>query len=107
MKRKRVFGVAMLLAGCSLASIVVRAQQPGTRRTELQRHDLSAPGRQVVQVRVDFDPEYVAPKHSHPGEEVVYVIEGTQRKIRGQLLRRSCPRVFCDATRFITLRIVP
>jgi quercetin dioxygenase-like cupin family protein len=28
-------------------------------------------------VRVDFDPGYVAPKHTHPGEEVVYVLEGT------------------------------
>jgi quercetin dioxygenase-like cupin family protein len=28
-------------------------------------------------VRVDFDPGYVSPKHTHPGEEIVYVIEGT------------------------------
>src|SRR5215217_2524663 len=52
-------------------------QQPGTKRTNLQRYDLSAPGREVVQVRVDFDPGYIAPKHTHPGEEVIYVIEGT------------------------------
>ena len=49
---------------------------PGTKRTDLQRHDLSAPGREVVQVRVDFDPGYVSPKHTHPGEEIIYVIEG-------------------------------
>jgi len=53
------------------------AQQPGTKRTDLQRHDLSAPGREVVQVRVDFDPGYVAPRHTHPGEEIIYVLEGT------------------------------
>ena len=56
---------------------VVRAQSPGTKRTELQRHDLSIPGREVVQVRVDFDPGYVAPKHTHFGEEIIYVLEGT------------------------------
>lgn len=50
---------------------------PGTNRTTLQRADLSAPGREVVQVRVDFAPQYVAPRHTHPGEEIVYVIEGT------------------------------
>lgn len=49
---------------------------PGTKRTELQRHDLSAPGREVVQVRVHFDPGYVSPKHTHPGEEIIYVLEG-------------------------------
>ena len=41
------------------------------------RHDLSAPGREVVQVRVDFDPGYVSPRHAHPGEEIIYVLEGT------------------------------
>ena len=50
---------------------------PGTQRTDLQRHDLSAPGREVIQVRVDFDPGYVAPKHKHPGEEIIYVLKGT------------------------------
>jgi quercetin dioxygenase-like cupin family protein len=72
-----MMGVAMLIAGSATAPDVGQAQQPGTRRTELQRHDLSAPGREVIQVRVDFDPGYVAPKHTHPGEEIIYVIEGT------------------------------
>ena len=35
------------------------------------------PGREVVQVRVDFDPGVAFGKHSHPGEEIVYVIEGS------------------------------
>ena len=52
------------------------AQQPGITRTDLQQHDLSVPGREVVQVRVDFLPGVVAPRHSHPGEEIVYAIEG-------------------------------
>jgi quercetin dioxygenase-like cupin family protein len=64
----------VIAAGCIAA---VQAQQAGTRRADLQRYDLSIPGREVVQVRVDFDPGYVAPKHRHPGEEIVYVIEGT------------------------------
>jgi quercetin dioxygenase-like cupin family protein len=39
----------------------------------------------VIQVRVDFDPGYVAPRHTHPGEEMIYVIEGTlQYQIEGQ-----------------------
>ena len=60
-----------------MAPHVTSAQQAGTKRTDLQRHDLSAPGREVVQVRVDFDSGYVAPMHTHPGEEIIYVIEGT------------------------------
>lgn len=52
------------------------SRQPGVKRTDLQRHDLSVPGREVVQVRIDIDPGAIAPRHSHPGEEVIYVLEG-------------------------------
>ncbi len=67
---------AVLMVGSALALHVVDAQQAGTKRADLQRHDLSAHGREVVQVRVDFDPGYLAPRHTHPGEEIIYVIEG-------------------------------
>jgi quercetin dioxygenase-like cupin family protein len=46
-------------------------------RTDLQRHDLSAAGREVIQVRVDFGPGADAVRHSHPGEEIVYALEGS------------------------------
>ncbi|HEY4289412.1 MAG TPA: cupin domain-containing protein [Puia sp.] len=52
------------------------AQQPGIKRTELQRHDLSIPGHETIQVRVDFDPGAMTPRLSHPGEEVIYVLQG-------------------------------
>ncbi len=69
--------IAVLIVGSGLALQVTRARQSGTKRTDLQRHDLSAPGREVVQVRVDFDPGYVSPRHTHPGEEIIYVLEGS------------------------------
>jgi len=28
-------------------------------------------------VRVEFDPGYIAPRHTHYGEEIIYVLEGT------------------------------
>ena len=77
MKTTRIMAVAVLIVASGLALHVARAQQAGTKRTDLQRHDLSVPGREVVQVRVDFDPGYVFPKHTHPGEEIIYVLEGT------------------------------
>jgi len=77
MKATRVAGVAVLLVGGGLALHVAPAQQPGIRRTDLQRHDLSAPGREVVQVRVELAPGVAFGRHSHPGEEIVYVLEGS------------------------------
>jgi quercetin dioxygenase-like cupin family protein len=74
--RMMAVAVAVLFAGSGLAPHMAQAQQPGVKRTDLQRHDLSVPGREAVQVRVDIAPGVLAPNHSHPGEEIVYVIEG-------------------------------
>src|SRR4029077_8524227 len=76
MKTIHVIAVAALIAGSGLALHLSQAQAAGITRPDLQRHDLSVPGREVVQVRVDFAPGVVAPAHNHPGEEIVYVIEG-------------------------------
>ena len=88
MKITRMMAVAMLIVGTGLALNVAPdlalAQQPGTRRIDLQRHDLSAHGREVVQVRVEIDPGVAFPKHSHPGEEIIYVLEGSlQYEVEG------------------------
>ena len=53
------------------------AQQPGFSRTVLQKGDLSSPGREAVQVRAEFDPGVAAGRHTHPGEEFTYILEGT------------------------------
>ena len=76
MKAKRITGVVTLLVVSGLALHLAPAQEPGIRRTELQRHDLSVRGREVVQVRVEFDPGVAFGRHRHPGEEIVYVLEG-------------------------------
>nr|WP_229192499.1 cupin domain-containing protein [Bradyrhizobium brasilense] len=53
------------------------AQQPaGFTRTDLQRHDLSVGGREAVQVRVDIAPGKAFGRHTHPGEEIIYVLAG-------------------------------
>jgi quercetin dioxygenase-like cupin family protein len=46
------------------------------KRTNLLRNDLSAAGREVIQVLVEFGPGVSAVRHSHPGEEFIYVTEG-------------------------------
>ena len=76
MKAAQMMAVAVLAAS-GMVMQMVQAQQPGTKRTDLQRHDLSIPGREAIQVRVDIGPGEVAPRHRHPGEEIIYVLEGT------------------------------
>src|SRR5215203_4409986 len=88
MKTRLLIVLAILTAGIGSVLQVAQAQQAGTKRTDLQRHDLSAPGREVIQVRVDFDPGYASPRHTHPGEEIIYVIEGSlEYEIGGKTVR--------------------
>lgn len=77
MKTTRIMAIAALIATTGLALHVGQAQQVGARRIDLQRHDLSIPGREVIQVRVELAPGTTAPRHTHPGEEIIYVLEGT------------------------------
>lgn len=66
-------GAAVLALGFGFAS----AQPAGFRRTELQRADLTAPGREAVQAIAEFQPGVASGRHTHPGEEIGYVLQGT------------------------------
>jgi quercetin dioxygenase-like cupin family protein len=60
-------------------------QAPGLWRTDLRRHDLRFSGREVIQNRVEISPEAPSIKHKHPGEEIIYVLEGSlEYQIEGQ-----------------------
>jgi quercetin dioxygenase-like cupin family protein len=70
-----VMTVALLAGSWSLHS--ASAQAPGFKRVELQKHDLSATGREAVTARGEFAPGAAVPKHTHPGEEIGFVLDGT------------------------------
>ena len=55
----------------------VAAQQPAFKRTVLQQADISAPGREVITAVADFEPRATPGRHTHPGEEIGYVLAGT------------------------------
>ncbi|UOE51089.1 cupin domain-containing protein [Mucilaginibacter sp. SMC90] len=75
---KNKLATAIIIAALGVFTLpcaVVAQQKPGGR-TELQRHDLSSPGREMIQVRVDVEKGQAYPQHKHPGEEIIYVLEG-------------------------------
>jgi quercetin dioxygenase-like cupin family protein len=51
------------------------AAPAGFKRVELQKHDLPG-GREAVTARGEFQPGAAVPRHTHPGEEIGYVVEG-------------------------------
>ena len=79
--RVSVVSMAIWIAAIGLCA----AQQPAFKRTEVQRGDLSASGREGVQAIAEFPPNVAAGRHTHPGEEMGYILEGTFRiEIEGQ-----------------------
>jgi quercetin dioxygenase-like cupin family protein len=71
------FMAAALIIAATTALAADPPRPSGSMRTDLQRHDLSIPGWETLQARVDFAPGASFPNHRHPGEEIIYVLEGT------------------------------
>jgi quercetin dioxygenase-like cupin family protein len=84
MKPIAIVAIALPIVALGLALHTVDAQQ-GFNRFDLHRHDLSVPGREVIQVRVEIDQGVASPRHTHPGEEIIYALEGAlEYEVEGQ-----------------------
>ena len=73
MKAATITLVVFVVAGIAAVS----GQQPGFTRTVLQQRDLSVPGREVVTAIAAFQAGGTVGRHTHPGEEAGYILEGT------------------------------
>src|SRR5262245_10467648 len=73
MRRAFTATAAVLLIGVGVAA----AQQSGFRRTVIQQGDLSIAGHEAVTAVAEFQPGATVGRHTHPGEEVGYILEGT------------------------------
>ena len=95
--RERGSGMVLMLAFAALSAFPAQpapppAQPPstmlsvpGVTRTVLLKNDVAGQTREAIQVRVDFAPGAVFPRHMHAGEELVYVLGGTlEYRLDGQ-----------------------
>jgi quercetin dioxygenase-like cupin family protein len=80
MKANGIHGALALafaaVAAWPAASMAQKLDANGIGRTEAVRHDFDGK-REAIQVKVDFGPHAAFPKHTHPGVEIAYVLEGT------------------------------
>lgn len=74
---------ALLIWMTAVASF---AQNTGVQRTVVKRADVSVPGREAVIARVEIAPGASAGRHTHPGDEISYVLEG-----EGEILMEGQP----------------
>lgn len=83
---KLAIAAAALVAAAAIPAVEsLHAQQAQFTRKMLQDQNLSVEDRHAVQVLAEFIPGGAAGKHTHPGEELGYILEGTlQLEIEGQ-----------------------
>jgi quercetin dioxygenase-like cupin family protein len=73
---KTLHKLAFALALAGTASLLF-AQASGITRTLVAKADVSVPGREAVVARVEIAPGAKAGRHTHPGDEISYVLEGS------------------------------
>lgn len=79
----KFFWITALLAGWATASVA--GEQAGFARIPLQTQDACTAGKVAVQVRGEFDPGFGTGRHTHPGEELTYILEGEiELRVDGQ-----------------------
>jgi quercetin dioxygenase-like cupin family protein len=71
----------LVAVGFVAAASGLWAQNPGIKRTIVYTGDVSVPGREARIASVEIAPGARAGHHTHPGDEITYVIEG-----QGELL---------------------
>lgn len=76
MKASMYHQVLFFMAMRPLWAHSVGTRPKGVTRTDLQQHNISIPGHETVQNKVDFEPGSQFPRHFHHGEEIIYVLEG-------------------------------
>ena len=75
----RTFPVVIALIGCVLMSPAPFAAEPNNyvpKRTILQQNDIPGSNYTVILARTEIAPNMVAARHTHPGVEISYVLQG-------------------------------
>ena len=67
----------IIVAAIAAIAVGIGAQQTGFKRTVIQQENLSVAGREAVTAIAEFQPGATVGQHTHPGEEIGYVLEGT------------------------------
>ena len=75
--KSMMIAVSLALAAAPVAAQALQPAAAPSVRKDLQNHELRDTGREVFQSEVHLEPGGAFPRHSHPGEEFIYVLKGT------------------------------
>jgi quercetin dioxygenase-like cupin family protein len=72
MEKRTAVGLTIVLA----VTGALLAQNPAIKRTVVKTGDISVPGREAVIANIEIAPGGSAGRHTHPGDEISYVVSG-------------------------------
>lgn len=67
---------SMSLVFAAAITGVLYSQASGLKRTIVEKADVAAPGHETVVARVELAAGIKAGRHTHPGDEISYILEG-------------------------------
>ena len=76
MKYSKAIVLTVSVASCLMGAAGLMAQSGSLTRTLVGKADVSMPGREAVVARVEIAGGGRAGRHTHPGDEITYVLEG-------------------------------
>jgi quercetin dioxygenase-like cupin family protein len=92
MLTRRGFAACALCAVAGFVATGVGAQTPGVKRTILTQTDGPVDGYVTINVRAEIDAGATVARHTHPGVESTYLIEGAiELSVDGQAARQLQP----------------
>jgi quercetin dioxygenase-like cupin family protein len=92
MLTRRGFVACALCAVSGFIAAGVAAQTPGIKRTILKQSDGPVEGYVTVSVRAEIEPGATVARHTHPGIESTYIVEGgIDLEVEGEAARQLQP----------------
>jgi quercetin dioxygenase-like cupin family protein len=92
MLTRRGFAACALCAISGFVATGVAAQTSGVKRTVLSQIDGPVDGYVTISVRAEIEAGATVARHTHPGIETTYVVEGTtELSVDGQAARQFQP----------------
>jgi quercetin dioxygenase-like cupin family protein len=89
MLTRRGFAACALCAITGFVATGVEAQTPGVKRTILNQIDGPVEGYVTISVRAEIEAGATVARHTHPGVESAYIIEGaSELSVDGQAARQ-------------------
>src|SRR3974390_955137 len=92
MLTRRMFAACALCAGGGFLATGTQAQTPGLKRTLIKQTHGPVDGYVTVEMKVEIEPGAVVARHTHPGVESSYLLEGSvELSVDGEGARMLAP----------------